>query len=74
MEFRQKDTLVASLLDHSFKHRYLVCEILLLAEKASHATIVILERADWGTFCPLETCGVSEKPGIGGGTVSELWT
>ena len=72
MEFRQKDTLMASLLDHSFKHRNLVCEILLLAEKAGHGTIIILERADWGTFFPLETCGASEKPGIGGCTVSEL--
>jgi hypothetical protein len=51
MEFRQEYTFMASLPDHSFKHGNLICKILLLAESASHVAIIILERADWRTFC-----------------------
>jgi hypothetical protein len=51
VKFRQEYTLMASLLDHSFKHENLICEILLLGEKASHAAIIILKRTDRGTFC-----------------------
>jgi hypothetical protein len=33
-----------------FKEGYLVSEVILLAEEPSHATIVILKRADWGAL------------------------
>ena len=46
VKFRQEYTLVASLPDHSFEHGNLICEILLLAEKTSHAAIIIFERTD----------------------------
>jgi hypothetical protein len=47
MEFRQEySTFMASLLDHSFEHANLICEILLLAENVSRAAIIILERTE----------------------------
>ena len=50
VKFRQEHALMASLPDHSFEHRDLVRKILLLAEKASHAAIIILKRTYRGTF------------------------
>ena len=51
VKFRQEYTLMAGLSDYHFKHGNLVRKILLLAEKASHAAIIVLERTNWRTFC-----------------------
>ena len=52
MKFRQKDTFMASLSDHDFKHRNLVPKILLLAEKAGHATISF-SKGQTGEHCDI---------------------
>jgi hypothetical protein len=38
-------------LDFLLKERFLQAEVILLAEKASHATIIVLEAVNWGAFC-----------------------
>ena len=38
-------------LDFLLKERFLQAEVVLLAEKASHATIIVFKAANWGAFC-----------------------
>jgi len=37
--------------DFLFQERFLLAEVVLLAEKAGHATFLILEVTNWGAFC-----------------------
>ena len=57
VKLRQEHTFMAGLSDYGFKHGDLVCKIFLLAEKVSHAAIVILKGTDQRTFC-LKICDV----------------
>ena len=47
MELREEDAQVATSLDLLFKERFLISEVVLLTEKASHAAVVIFDRANW---------------------------
>jgi len=37
--------------DFLFQERFLLAEVVLLAEKAGHATFLILKATNWGAFC-----------------------
>ena len=50
MEFWEENTVMTPGLNLLFQERYLVAEVILLAEEAGHATIVILKGTNWGTF------------------------
>lgn len=45
-ELREEDAQMTTCLDFLFEKRFLVPEVILLAEKTSHAAAVVLDRAD----------------------------
>jgi len=51
MELWEENTMVTLCCDLLFQERCLQVEVVLLAEKAGHATIVVLEGTYWGAFC-----------------------
>jgi hypothetical protein len=50
MELGKENTNMTARANVLFEEGYLVLEIVLLAEEPSHATVVILKRADWGAL------------------------
>ena len=50
MEFQKKNTNMSVHANFLFEERYLKSEIVLLTEEPGHATIIILEWADWGAL------------------------
>ena len=51
MELWEEKTMMTLSLDFLLKERFLQAEVVLLAKKVSHATVVVLEVANWGAFC-----------------------
>jgi len=51
VELGKEDTNMPSSLDFLLKKKFLRAEIILLAKELNHATVIILKRTDWGTFC-----------------------
>ena len=50
MKLGKENTNMITCANVLFEEGYLVSEVILLAEEPSHATIIILKRADWGAL------------------------
>ena len=50
MEHKKETKNITMHMNILFKERYLVSKIILLAEEPSHATVVVLKWADWGSL------------------------
>jgi len=50
MELWQENAIVTLCFNFLFQERYLQAEVILLAEKVGHATIIVLKGIHWGAF------------------------
>ena len=50
MEFWKENTKMSMRVNFLFEEQYLESKIILLTEELGHATIIILEWADWGAL------------------------
>jgi len=50
MELGKEDTIVPPHFNCLFKQRFLILEVILLAEEPSHTAIIVFKRANWGAL------------------------